>query len=101
MHAVHYFKQKISAIRKRISKTSLTITLQVKISVVHKPQIIKTLLHFYSSGVLAGIWPCGVITMLSELFVAESKSQVYASLHEYCRRNSAHLSSLSMSHTHV
>ena len=31
--------------------------------------------------------PCGVIVLLSELFCTESKSQVYATLHEYFRRN--------------
>lgn len=28
------------------------------------------------------MWPCGVLVMLTELFNAESKSQVYAALHE-------------------
>ena len=31
--------------------------------------------------------PCGIIVLLSELFSTESKSQVYATLHEYFRRN--------------
>ena len=31
--------------------------------------------------------PCGVIVLFSELFYTESKSQVYATLHEYFRRN--------------
>ena len=35
-----------------------------------------------SVGILAGMWPCGILVMLSELFSAESKSQVFASLHE-------------------
>lgn len=35
-----------------------------------------------SSGVLAGMWPCGILIMLKELFIAESKAQVYAALHE-------------------
>lgn len=34
-----------------------------------------------STGILAGIWPCGIVTLLSELFIAESKSQVYGALH--------------------
>lgn len=35
-----------------------------------------------SPGVLAGMWPCGILIMLKELFIAESKAQVYAVLHE-------------------
>ena len=31
--------------------------------------------------------PCGIIVLLSELFSTESKSQVYAILHEYFRKN--------------
>ena len=34
-------------------------------------------------GILAGAWPCRIIVIVSELFRAESKSQVYASLHQY------------------
>ena len=33
-------------------------------------------------GVLAGMWACGIVVMLTELFAAESKSQVYAAFHE-------------------
>ena len=35
------------------------------------------------TGILAGVWPCGTISMLSELFGAESKGQVYGYLHSY------------------
>ena len=28
------------------------------------------------------MWPCGVIVHVSELFIAESKSQVYGQLHD-------------------
>ena len=34
-------------------------------------------------GVLAGMWPCGIIILLDELFNAESKSQVCGILHQY------------------
>ena len=34
-------------------------------------------------GILAGIWPCGIITLISELFISESKTQVYGYLHSY------------------
>lgn len=50
---------------------------------------------FLCVGLLAGIWPCGVITMLSELYVAESKTQVYGALHDYLSRNSTEFSELS------
>ena len=36
----------------------------------------------FIAGVLAGMWPCGILVMLCELFTAESKTQVYAALHE-------------------
>ena len=34
-------------------------------------------------GILLAAHPCGIITLVSELFRSESKSQVYASLHRY------------------
>ena len=37
---------------------------------------------FTLAGILAGMWPCGILVLLSELFTSESKSQVFASLHE-------------------
>ena len=36
---------------------------------------------------LAGIWPCGSITLLGELFGSEAKSQVYAMLHTFLNEN--------------
>lgn len=36
-----------------------------------------------SVGILAGMRPCGVIVLLSELFIAESTAQVYGCLHNY------------------
>ena len=39
------------------------------------------------AGILAGIWPCGVITLLDELYLAESKSQVYGSIHSFMHLN--------------
>ena len=44
------------------------------------------LLIFITSGILAGMRPCGIILLLAELFTSESKSQVYANLHEYLRK---------------
>ena len=34
------------------------------------------------------MWPCGVITLIRELFNAESKSQVYGHLHQFLQNNS-------------
>lgn len=34
-------------------------------------------------GILAGMRPCGVIVLLGELFVSESKNQVYGYLHSF------------------
>ena len=39
--------------------------------------------HFMIIGILAGMRPCGLIILLSELFTSESKSQVYGCLHNY------------------
>lgn len=33
------------------------------------------------TGILAGVWPCGTITIITELFIAEGKSQVYGNIH--------------------
>lgn len=41
--------------------------------------------NFDVIGILAGMWPCGIITFLNELFTSESKSQVYGQLHEFLR----------------
>ena len=38
-------------------------------------------------GVLAGIWPCGIVVMVSELFISESLPQVDGTLHDFCARN--------------
>ena len=43
--------------------------------------------HVLIAGILAGIHPCGVITMIGELFGAESKGQVYGHLHSYLHDN--------------
>jgi hypothetical protein len=40
-----------------------------------------------TAGILAGMWPCGTITMLGELFGAESKGQVYGHLHSFLHDN--------------
>ena len=40
------------------------------------------LIELFITGILAGMWPCGIVVLLHELFVAESKSQVYAAVHD-------------------
>ena len=34
------------------------------------------------TGIPAVMWPCGVIMHISELFMAESKTQFYGQLHD-------------------
>ena len=56
------------------------------------------LFHTYSiTGILAGMWPCGIISVMAELYVAESKSQVYGALHDFIQRNRVSLPDLSAS----
>lgn len=53
-------------------------------------------------GILAGMWPCGTITLLRELFLAESKSQVYGHLHQFLQSVPSTASNLSkLQHCHV
>ena len=62
----------------------------------------QSLQHVYviihSPGILAGMWPCGIITLVRELFIAESKSQVYGHLHQFLQQqpNTAHRLSKSL-----
>ena len=51
-----------------------------------------------SVGVLAAMWPCGVIVYLSELFISESKLQVYATIHEFLFKYSSISDKLSESY---
>lgn len=46
-------------------------------------------------GILAGIWPCGIVTILDELYKAESKGQVYGSIHSFIHSNPTHTSDIS------
>lgn len=50
---------------------------------------------FLITGILAGVWPCGTITMLGELFGAESKGQVYGHLNSYLFDNESLTSTIS------
>ena len=41
------------------------------------------------------MWPCGTITLTDELYLAESKSQVYGSIHSFMQTNAASTSTIS------
>ena len=41
------------------------------------------------------MWPCAILVLFHELFIAESKSQVYAAIHELLRSHSSIANSLS------
>ena len=47
-----------------------------------------------------GVYPCGTITMVGELYGAESKQQVYGHLHSYFFDNGDTTSSISKICTH-
>ena len=52
-------------------------------------------MHLLSSiGILAGIWPCGVICVLSELYQSESLAHIYGILHDFLHENSTKLDNL-------
>lgn len=57
------------------------------------------LCNYVYIGVLAGMWPCGIITFVYELYLSESKAQVYAYLHEYLQNNLRVSSDLSKSYS--
>jgi len=49
--------------------------------------VVTQILIFWHVGILAGMRPCGVIVLFAELYSSESKSQVYAHLHDFLRVN--------------
>lgn len=51
--------------------------------------------RYVLTGVLGGVWPCGIITLLDELYIAESKSQVYGSIHNLLWSNPSHTENIS------
>ena len=55
----------------------------------------------HHSGVLAGIWPCGTIAFITELFGAESISQVYATLYTFLYQNTESLGDLGKNYGHA
>ena len=52
------------------------------------------LIAFCFTGILAGLRPCGMIVLLTELFRSESKAQVYGSLHEFFRKSTKALNDI-------
>ena len=52
------------------------------------------------AGVVVGAWPCGTVVLLSELFGAESKSQVYGTLHTFLQENEDATSQIRKLHVH-
>lgn len=46
-------------------------------------------LNIFIVGILAAMWPCGIITHIAELFKSESKSQVYGQIHEFIKQEPA------------
>lgn len=49
-------------------------------------------------GIVAGMWPCGTISFVDELFRSESKAQVYGSLHTYFYTNPVSTKDISKIH---
>ena len=51
-------------------------------------------LPIHKLGLLAGIWPCGIITIVDELFKTKSKSHVYGCLHGFAHCNPSSTTSI-------
>ncbi len=47
------------------------------------------------AGILAGVWPCGTIMLLAELYISESKSQVYGNVHGLLHEHPMNTASIS------
>ena len=73
--------------------TCLLLGMAIYTAMWHKHRTSRCILP--TPGVLAGMWPCGIVVMLTELFTAESKSQVYAALHELLSNHTTIASNLS------
>ena len=54
-----------------------------------------------TTGVLAAMYPCGMILVLAELFRAESKSQVYGVIHEFLSNHANVAANISKFHSHM
>ncbi len=47
------------------------------------------------AGIPAGVWPCGTIMLLAELYISESKCQVYGSVHGLLHEHPMNTASIS------
>ena len=45
------------------------------------------LVYDHFPGIVVGAWPCDTVVWMSELFGAESKAQVYGTLHTFLQEN--------------
>ena len=46
-------------------------------------------------GILVGAWPCGTVTVIGELYGAESKPQVYGIVHTFLNKTTDSTKTLS------
>ena len=65
------------------ASTSCNTRLKINDHCKHDRKVFTNDSNVICIGILAAIWPCGMVVHLSELFVSESKSQVYAAIHEF------------------
>ena len=93
MHLGHLLTSRVISLveLKRISMVGLISGLQVRNSykLFLKPSMYDLV------GIMAGMHHCGVIVLLSELFISESLPQVYGSLHQFYASNPTAASNIS------
>ena len=81
--------------RTRVFDCTTEVLVHISATKVQVYMHVYNMFHFHlHTGILAGMWPCGVITLIGELYVAEAKTQVYGFLHSIVHHNAQHLSSL-------
>ncbi len=85
--------RRCSSATQRRTNNAPNIILQVfctELIALHIRYIVAIHLYIYiydSVGIVVGAWPCGTVTMVGELYGAESKSQVYGSIHTFLQEN--------------
>ena len=57
--------------------------------------------HYCFTGIVAGVWPCGIITFLGEIYGSESKSQVYGLLHAFLHTNADTTAAIRENHSGI